>query len=88
MSNLVAFELGMLGSQRGAMKKTRFRLGKENQDGIETIPENQETLDLLEKIRQSASGISIGQPPLSQQVCFIKRKIKENILPIDLFLIL
>jgi hypothetical protein len=72
MNDLVAFELGMMGSNRGAMKKNRFHLGKENhknQNGHETelIPENQ-TLDLLEKIRQSTVGVPIGQPPVSQQV--------------------
>ncbi len=76
MTDLVAFELGMMGGgSRGAMKRNQFRLGKENhktlnEDGTEAIPENQLTLDLLEKIRQSSSGLSVGQPPVSQQVCF------------------
>jgi hypothetical protein len=75
MQDLVAFQLGMMGSQRGAMKKTRFRLGKENQNGdaIESTPDNQSTFDLLEKIRQSSSGLSIGQPPLSQRVGTIQK---------------
>ena len=51
MNDMIAFELGMMGSQRGAMKKNKFRLGKENKndDKIDEIPQNQGTLDLLRK---------------------------------------
>jgi hypothetical protein len=71
MNDMIAFELGMTGSHRGAMNKNKFRLGKENKndDKIDEIPQNQGTLDLLEKIRQSATGVSMGQMPVSQQVC-------------------
>ena len=72
MTDLVQFELGLLGNNRGAMKKNRFRAGKENNlngDGTDTHPENQGTQDLLEKIRQSSVGLNIGHPPVSQQVC-------------------
>jgi hypothetical protein len=70
-----------MANSRSAMKKNRFHLGKENnQNGEDTevIPENQATLDLLEKIRQSASGLAIGKPPVSQQVRISK-------FPITLF---
>jgi hypothetical protein len=70
MNDMIAFELGMMGSQRGAMKKNKVRFGKENKNENEDkVGENQGTLDLLEKIRQSSTGISIGQMPVSQQVC-------------------
>ncbi len=74
MQDLVAFQLGMMSTQR-AMKRTRFRLGKENENGEETelTPDNQATFDLLEKIRQSSTGVSIGQSPLSQQVRRIQK---------------
>ena len=52
MNDLMAFELGSIGNNRGAMKKNRFRMGKANNvngEGTEAIPENQDTLDLLEK---------------------------------------
>jgi hypothetical protein len=76
VNDFVAFELGLMGS-RSAMKKNRVRFGKENQNGdsAEPIPENQATLDLLEKIRQSATGSAVGQPPLSQQVRISKLQI-------------
>ena len=72
MADLVQFELGLFGNNRGAMKKNRFGTGKANNlngEEAQIAPENQGTLDLLEKIRQSAVGLSIGQPPVSQQVC-------------------
>jgi hypothetical protein len=81
VSDFVSFELGLMANSRSAMKKNRFHLGKENnQNGEDTevIPENQATLDLLEKIRQSASGLAIGKPPVSQQVRISK-------FPITLF---
>jgi hypothetical protein len=68
--------IGLISSQRVAMRRNRFRFRKENrnQNGDETeiFPENQETLDLLEKIRQGATGLAIGQSPVSQQVCIIQ----------------
>jgi hypothetical protein len=73
VNDFVAFELGLMG-RRSAMQKKQVRFGKENQNGeaTETTAENQATLDLLEKIRQSASGLAVGQSPLSQQVRIFK----------------
>jgi hypothetical protein len=84
MNDLIAFELGMMGNKRAAMRKTRFRLGKENnQNGneIELTPENQATLELIEKFRENSSGLSIGQPSLSQKVR-IKIEIENIFLDI------
>jgi hypothetical protein len=39
------------------------------------IIENQETLDLLTKIKESPTAASIGPMPLSQQVCYKFKKI-------------
>ncbi|CAF2585730.1 unnamed protein product [Rotaria sp. Silwood2] len=89
MSDMIAFELGVMGNSRSAMKKSKSRLGKENQhdDETKTIPENQETLDLLEKFRQSATGLSIGQLPISQQGCRFELpydlKLLETLTPLD-----
>lgn len=78
MADLVQFELGLLGNNRGAMKKNRFQSGKgtniNGEEEAQIAPENQGTLDLLEKIRQSAVGLSIGQPPVSQQVCLFNQR--------------
>ena len=74
MKDMLAFELDFTGRKRGAMKKTRFQLGGKvngkilNEDGTEQENENQATLDLLEKIRLSATGTTIGQLAISQQV--------------------
>ncbi|CAF0749695.1 unnamed protein product [Rotaria sordida] len=89
MNDMIAFELGIMGSSRSAIKKSKFRLGKENQhdDEKKTIPENQETLDLLEKVRQGATGLSIGQMPISQQGCRFELpfdlKLLETLTPLD-----
>ena len=71
MGDMVAFELGMLTSNRNAIKRPRQRIEKENHQNeseTQSIPDNQGTLDLLEKIRQSSVGLSIGQLTVSQQV--------------------
>lgn len=71
MGDLIAFELAMMGG-KSAMSKSR-RSGKEQnktEGELNIIPENQETIDLLEKIRQSTTTVSIGQLIASQQVCF------------------
>lgn len=70
MNDLVAFELEMMSNRRGAMKRTRFGKANRtlNEDGTASIPDNQATLDLLEKIRQSSSGLAVGQAPVSQKV--------------------
>jgi hypothetical protein len=47
------------------MSKIEFHT---NGNGKE-VNENQATIDLLYKIRNSASAISIGPMPLSQRVC-------------------
>jgi hypothetical protein len=88
-SDIAAFELGMKARNRVAMRKTRFRLGKaqnknSNEDETELFPENQETLDLLEKIRQGATGISIGPPPVSLQVRIDKFQLKILIFSSEL----
>lgn len=74
MKDTFAFELDFNERKRGAMKKNRFQLGGKvngkmlNEDGTEQVNENQATLDLLEKIRMSATGTTIGQLAISQQV--------------------
>ena len=78
MHDLVAFELGMLGSQRGAMKRTRLQLATNTENGNNILPENQATLDLLEKIRQGATGLAVGSAPVSQQVYICKKKENKN----------
>ncbi|CAF3411317.1 unnamed protein product [Rotaria sp. Silwood1] len=89
MNDMIAFELGIMGNSRSAMKKSKLRSGKENQhdDETKTIPENQETLDLLEKLRQGATGLSIGQMPISQQGCRFELpfdlKLLETLTPLD-----
>ncbi len=71
MADKITSEIKMLGSRGGVIKKTRFHLEKENKTNevaTESTPENQETLDLLEKIQNSATGISIGKMSISKQV--------------------
>jgi hypothetical protein len=71
VSDKITFEIKMLGSRGGVIKKTQFHLEKENKKNevvTESTTENQETLDLLEKIRDSATGISFGKMSISKQV--------------------
>jgi len=71
VTDKITSEIKMLGSRGGVIKKTRFHLEKENKKNevvTESTPENQETLDLLEKIRNGATGISIGKMSISKQV--------------------
>ena len=74
MKDTITFELDFSGRKRDAMKRTRFQLagkinGKTfNEDGTEQVKENQATLDLLEKIRLSATGTTLGQLAVSQHV--------------------
>ncbi|CAF2062958.1 unnamed protein product [Rotaria magnacalcarata] len=90
MSDMMAFELGIMGSSRSAIRKSRTSSGKENhQNGDEpgVVPENQETLDLLEKIRQSSNSVSVGQMIASQQGCRFELpydlKLLETLTPLD-----
>jgi hypothetical protein len=57
LNGTITSELGTIGSYRNTNG-----YGKE-------VHENQATIDLLYKIRNSASAVSIGPMPLSQRVC-------------------
>lgn len=74
MRDLISFELDIVNRQRGAGKKSRFNLNGQVKGQIDAeifpIKENQATLDLLEKIRQSVTGSTLGQYPISQRVRF------------------
>ncbi|CAF3354707.1 unnamed protein product, partial [Rotaria socialis] len=90
MSDMMGFELGMMGSSRSAIRKSKTSSGKENRqtgDGPDVILENQETLDLLEKIRQSSNTVSVGQLVASQQGCRFELpydlKLLETLTPLD-----
>lgn len=73
MNDMIAFELAMMGNSRSAMKKSKLRSDRDNhQNGDDkVIPENQETLDLIEKIRQSSNNLGAGDLPVSLQVSLL-----------------
>ncbi|CAF0902353.1 unnamed protein product [Adineta ricciae] len=71
-------------SEFGTLDKIdQFIRKAENED----VKENQETLNLLAKIKQSASPASIGPVPLSQQACRFELpfdlRILEHLTPLD-----
>ena len=64
-------ELKALGSRHTIVKKARFYLGKpETKHSAEKVATYEpETLELIEKIRQSDVGNEIGRTSISKQVC-------------------
>ncbi|CAF3586234.1 unnamed protein product [Adineta steineri] len=80
-------ELKPLGSHRNYSRKTRSHLDKTKNQSEKVIEPNPETIELLEKIKRSEIGSSIGTMSVSKQGCRFELpsdlKKLENLNPIE-----